>query len=211
MQRKNFGQNQLLQPSVAYTPADESEVLRILDRHRGQRVRAVGRLHSWSEAVLADGRVFNGLKRLRKDNTGYHLKQLLIGAEGIHSAIRAQMHPDQPPIHWGGALMWRGTTRAKPIRTGSSFVGLGTHRHRMVIYPISAPDENGLAEINWIAERTLGEDEDWTETGWFREVPIDSFVHHFDQFRYDWLDVPAMIRGASRAFENPMTPAFAAE
>ncbi|WP_300530406.1 flavin-dependent oxidoreductase [uncultured Mameliella sp.] len=129
---------------------------------------------------------------------------LLIGAEGIHSAIRAQMHPDQPPIHWGGALMWRGTTRAKPIRTGSSFVGLGTHRHRMVIYPISAPDENGLAEINWIAERTLGEDEDWTETGWFREVPIDSFVHHFDQFRYDWLDVPAMIRGASRAFENPM-------
>ncbi|GGF59805.1 2-polyprenyl-6-methoxyphenol hydroxylase [Mameliella alba] len=129
---------------------------------------------------------------------------LLIGAEGIHSAIRAQMHPDQPPIHWGGALMWRGTTRAKPIRTGSSFVGLGTHRHRMVIYPISAPDENGLAEINWIAERTLGEDEDWTETGWFREVPIDSFVHHFEQFRYDWLDVPAMIRGASRAFENPM-------
>ena len=35
---------------------------------------------------------------------------LLIGADGIHSAIRAQMHPDQPPIHWGGAVMWRGTT-----------------------------------------------------------------------------------------------------
>ncbi|MBY6162111.1 flavin-dependent oxidoreductase [Mameliella alba] len=129
---------------------------------------------------------------------------LLIGAEGIHSPIRAQMHPDQPPIHWGGALMWRGTTRAKPIRTGSSFVGLGTHRHRMVIYPISAPDADGLAEINWIAERTLDEGEDWTETGWFREVPIDSFVHHFDPFRYDWLDVPALIRGATRAFENPM-------
>jgi 2-polyprenyl-6-methoxyphenol hydroxylase-like FAD-dependent oxidoreductase len=27
---------------------------------------------------------------------------LLIGADGIHSTIRAQMHPDQPPIHWGG-------------------------------------------------------------------------------------------------------------
>ncbi len=34
---------------------------------------------------------------------------ILIGADGIHSAVRAQMHPDQPPIHWGGALMWRGT------------------------------------------------------------------------------------------------------
>ena len=65
---------------------------------------------------------------------------LLIGADGIHSAIRAQMHPDQPPIHWGGAIMWRGTSVARPIRTGSSFVGLGSHRHRMVIYPISAPD-----------------------------------------------------------------------
>ncbi len=46
MQRKNFGQNQTLQPSAAYTPADEAEVLRILDQHRGQQVRAVGRLHS---------------------------------------------------------------------------------------------------------------------------------------------------------------------
>src|SRR6185295_11862380 len=27
---------------------------------------------------------------------------LLIGADGIHSAVRAQMHPAQPPIHWGG-------------------------------------------------------------------------------------------------------------
>ena len=63
VQRKNFGHNQLLQPSASYTPADESEVLRILDRHRGQRVRAVGRLHSWSEAVLADG-VLLDLRRL---------------------------------------------------------------------------------------------------------------------------------------------------
>ncbi|MGB4719543.1 MAG: FAD-dependent monooxygenase, partial [Planktomarina temperata] len=52
---------------------------------------------------------------------------LLIGADGIHSAIRSQMHPDQAPIHWGGAIMWRGTLRAKPMRSPSSFIGLGTH------------------------------------------------------------------------------------
>src|SRR5581483_2078469 len=55
---------------------------------------------------------------------------LLIGADGIHSALRAQMHPGQPPIHWGGTVMWRGTTWGKPIRSGSSFVGLGTHLQR---------------------------------------------------------------------------------
>jgi len=74
---------------------------------------------------------------------------MLIGADGIHSAIRAQMYPDQPPIHWGGAMMWRGTSLARPARTGSSFIGLGTHRHRMVIYPISHPDpDTGLALVN---------------------------------------------------------------
>ncbi len=130
---------------------------------------------------------------------------LLIGADGIHSAIRAQMHPSQPPIHWGGAIMWRGTTWAKPIRTGASFVGLGTHRQRMVFYPISRPDpRTGLAMINWIAEVTMDNAEGWKQSGWFREVRIEDFVHHFDGWVWDWLDVPAFIRGADMAFENPM-------
>ena len=41
------------------------------------------------EAVLPDGRIFHGLKRLRKDNTGYDLKQLLIGAEGTLGIVTA--------------------------------------------------------------------------------------------------------------------------
>lgn len=41
------------------------------------------------EAVLPDGRVFNGLRALRKDNTGYDLKQLFIGAEGTLGIITA--------------------------------------------------------------------------------------------------------------------------
>jgi 5-methylphenazine-1-carboxylate 1-monooxygenase len=129
---------------------------------------------------------------------------LLIGADGIHSAIRAQMHPVQPPIHWGGAIMWRGTTWAKPIRTGASFVGLGTHRQRMVFYPISHPNSTGLSMINWIAEVTMDNSEGWKRSGWFRQVPIDNFVDHFEDWIWDWLDVPALIRQADGAFENPM-------
>lgn len=130
---------------------------------------------------------------------------LLIGADGIHSAARAQMHPAQPPIHWGGAIMWRGTTRARPIRTGSSFVGLGTHRHRMVIYPISHPDPaNGLATINWIAEVTVDNSQGWQSSGWFKPVEIDDFIRHFDGWTWDWLDVPALLRAADIAYENPM-------
>jgi 2-polyprenyl-6-methoxyphenol hydroxylase-like FAD-dependent oxidoreductase len=130
---------------------------------------------------------------------------LLIGADGIHSAVRAQMYPTQPPIHWGGAVMWRGTVQAKPIRSGASFVGLGTHRQRVVFYPISHPDPaTGLATINWIAEVTMDNSEGWKQSGWFREVPASDFAHHFDTWIWDWLDVPAMIRASGTAFENPM-------
>ena len=156
-----------------------------------------------SYAVNPDGSVSVRLetKAGEIEETG----SLLIGADGIHSAIRAQMHPDQPPIHWGGAVMWRGTSRAKPIRTGSSFIGLGTHKHRMVIYPISAPDpETGLALINWIAEVTYDDPSRHETMGWFRPVGIDDFIHHFEDWTYDWLDVPGLIRDADIAFENPM-------
>jgi 2-polyprenyl-6-methoxyphenol hydroxylase-like FAD-dependent oxidoreductase len=130
---------------------------------------------------------------------------LLIGADGIHSAVRAQMHPGQPPIHWGGAVMWRGTTWGKPIRTGSSFVGLGTHRQRMVIYPISHPDrQTGLSVINWIAEVTFDNAEGWQKTGWFRQATIDECLPHFKNWVWDWIDVPALLKGADSVFENPM-------
>ena len=48
------------------------------------------------EAVMPDGGVFHGLRRLRKDNTGYALRQLLIGSEGTLGFITTailQLHP----------------------------------------------------------------------------------------------------------------------
>ncbi len=53
-------------------------------RHGTMRALVLG-----LEAVLPDGRIWNGLKRLRKDNTGYDLKQLLIGAEGTLGLVTA--------------------------------------------------------------------------------------------------------------------------
>jgi 2-polyprenyl-6-methoxyphenol hydroxylase-like FAD-dependent oxidoreductase len=174
----------------------------VLERLGADAVRLGRRVAGYRK--LADGGVAAQVERAdsgREEVAG----ALLIGADGIHSAIRAQMHPGQPPIHWGGALMWRGTTWAKPIRSGASFVGLGTHRQRMVFYPISHPDpRTGLSMINWIAEVTLDNAGGWKQDGWFRQVPVGDFVHHFEGWVWDWLDVPALIRRAELAFENPM-------
>lgn len=131
--------------------------------------------------------------------------RLLIAADGLHSAVRAQMHPDQPPIQWGGAIMWRGTTPGKAIRTGASFVGVGSLRHRVVLYPISPPDPvTGLSTINWIAEITVDNAGGWPQGDWNRRVKLEDFIHHFEGWNYDWLDVPAMLRGAAEVFEYPM-------
>ncbi len=51
------------------------------------------------EVVLPDGRVWDGLRSLRKDNTGYDLKQLFIGAEGTLGIVTAAvltLHPATP-------------------------------------------------------------------------------------------------------------------
>lgn len=50
----NFGKNIELSPQRSYSPASEQEVLDILDRHRGQRIRVIGRLHSWSRIIETD-------------------------------------------------------------------------------------------------------------------------------------------------------------
>ena len=58
------------------------------------------------EAVLPDGSIFEGLTRLRKDNTGYDLRNLLIGAEGslgIITAASLKLYP--MPAGRGAALM----------------------------------------------------------------------------------------------------------
>jgi 2-polyprenyl-6-methoxyphenol hydroxylase-like FAD-dependent oxidoreductase len=130
---------------------------------------------------------------------------LLIAADGIHSALRQRMHPQQPPVHWGGAIMWRGTTPGLPIRSGASFVGVGSMKQRVVLYPISQPDEGtGLSTINWIAEITVDSSAGWPEGDWNRRVDVEDFIAHFEGWNYEWLDVPRMLRGAAEVFEYPM-------
>ena len=185
--------------------------------HRGELLMLLYRTlieRAGAESVMLDAKVVKYLKQPAgevdvsvrgSDGSRFQISgSLLIGADGIHSAVRAQMHPDQPPIHWGGAIMWRGTVRAKPLRTESSFIGLGTHQHRMVIYPISKPEADGTVLTNWIAELTIDRNEGWFEDNWFKEVPIESFAHHFEGFRYDWLDVPSMLNESECGYMNPM-------
>jgi 2-polyprenyl-6-methoxyphenol hydroxylase-like FAD-dependent oxidoreductase len=141
-----------------------------------------------------------------RDQGNYEIEgALLIGADGLHSALRAQMYPKQPPFQWGGTILWRGASYGKPIRTGASFLGLGTLDHRLILYPMTPPDpKTGLSHLNWIAEITVKDTEVMDTGDWNKQVPVDNFIHLFDGWDYDWLDVPALIRAADRVYEYPM-------
>lgn len=130
---------------------------------------------------------------------------VLIGADGIHSALRRQMNPHEGDPLWGGAVLWRGTTRAVPFLTGASMVMIGYDGLRFVSYPISHPDPTtGEATINWIANLNDNTGQRWERSDWNREARIADFLPRFADFRFDWLDVPALVEKADKVFEYPM-------
>lgn len=130
---------------------------------------------------------------------------LLVGADGIHSAIRRQMVPDEGEPIWGGAVLWRATTQAKPYKSGASMVMIGHDGLRFVSYPISRPDPaTGIATINWIAMLNYASDQPWNKEDWQREAKLEAFLPKFADWTFDWIDVPALIRAAPKVWEYPM-------
>lgn len=129
---------------------------------------------------------------------------ILIGADGVHSTVRRAFYPNEGLPKWNGAILWRGVSHAKPFLGGATMVMAGHEFQKFVVYPIGAPRDDGLQEINWIAElkykdRTLLEREDWNRQG-----KLSDFLPQFESWNFGYLDVPALIRGADHVFEFPM-------
>ena len=130
---------------------------------------------------------------------------LLIAADGIHSAARARFYPEEGPPIWNGAVLWRGTTMAPPFLTGRSMIMAGHEFQKFVCYPLSAPDPGtGLALINWVAERKFPPEGDWRREDWNRPGDHTDFLPWFEDWDFDWLDAPGLIRGADSFYEYPM-------
>ncbi|MGQ0581897.1 MAG: flavin-dependent oxidoreductase [Reyranella sp.] len=130
---------------------------------------------------------------------------ILIGADGIHSAVRAQFYPDEGPPKWQGILMWRGVTVGKPFLDGATMVQAGHHTQKFVCYPVSRVHaERGEALINWICDLYMGDGalpsrEDWNKPG-----RLADFLPRFADWKFGWLDVPEVIRSAHTILEFPM-------
>ena len=130
---------------------------------------------------------------------------LLIAADGIHSAIRAQMYPQEGDPIWAGTILWRSTTRMKPFCDVPTMVMIGHETQRIVAYPISPTDhDTGLATINWIAEKTIDPSLGYEKENYSRQVDIGKFTPLFKAWQYDWFDTHTMMHQAETVFEYPM-------
>jgi 2-polyprenyl-6-methoxyphenol hydroxylase-like FAD-dependent oxidoreductase len=127
----------------------------------------------------------------------------LVGCDGIHSVVRAQLHADEGPAKWNGALMWRGVSAGDPFLDGRSMIMAGHSRQKFVAYPIGVAG-GGRAEINWVAEIHYATSHPVEREDWDRPGKLGDFLPSFADWRFGWLDVPDLVRRAEAIYVYPM-------
>lgn len=126
---------------------------------------------------------------------------VIIGADGIHSALRALRYPAEGAPPWSGLTLWRGVTRIPAFLDGRTMIMAGDGDQKFVAYPLAPADADGRMLVNFIAERRVGGTGD---ADWNRQVDPAPIAELFREWSYDWLDVPAAIAAADEILEYPM-------
>jgi 2-polyprenyl-6-methoxyphenol hydroxylase-like FAD-dependent oxidoreductase len=132
----------------------------------------------------------------------------LIGADGIHSTVRAAFYPNEGPPVWNGAMLWRGATDWPVYVDGRTMVIAGGMAAKLVFYPIYAEHDVPSRRLtNWAILARIGDGsgapprrEDWNRIGQLSDV--EPFVR--DRFRLDFVDPLALIQATGTFYEYPM-------
>jgi 5-methylphenazine-1-carboxylate 1-monooxygenase len=133
---------------------------------------------------------------------------VLIGADGIHSAVRAAFYPREGLPVWNGMMLWRGAADWPVHVDGRTMVIAGGMGQKFVFYPIHAdPRVADRRLTNWAVMARIGDGsalpprpEDWNRPGQWDEV--EPFVRN--RFRLDFVDPLALIGASDTIYEYPM-------
>ena len=129
---------------------------------------------------------------------------LLIGCDGIHSRVREKFFPDEGPAKWNGALIYRAVTETPPFLDGLSQFMVGG-RQTVIGYPMSKPHfDRGRSLTNWAARFFIDPARGFPREDWNRRGKLGDFLPLYADWRFDWMDFPALFRGAEAVFEFPM-------
>ena len=140
----------------------------------------------------------------RSEATG----DILIGADGIHSRVRAHFHPDEGYPRWSGVMMWRGATWVPRFGGGDTMIVAGGMDHKLVLYPIAhdpaRPDE---ALMNWVVNVKVAEDgtPPPSRNDWSRQATVQDVLEHSrGNLAVTELNLEDLVRKTDGIYEYPM-------
>ncbi|GAB3062347.1 flavin-dependent oxidoreductase [Virgibacillus ainsalahensis] len=134
---------------------------------------------------------------------GKYSADILIAADGIHSAVRKSFYPNEGEPKFSGRILWRGLTEASSFLTGKSMIMAGFQDQKFVAYPVDPEISGDRSLVNWIAELTIEEDAP-TRADWNRKIDKQKFAPAFADWDFGWLDVPRLIEETEAVYEFPM-------
>ena len=130
---------------------------------------------------------------------------VLVGADGIHSAVREALYPNEGPARWNGSMLWRGAIDWPQFLTGRSMVIAGGMAAKLVIYPIAEGSRPNHRLTNWAVLVKIAEPgvpprkEDWSRLGRLEEL-----MPHVQRFRIPYVDAKALIEASTEFWEYPL-------
>jgi 5-methylphenazine-1-carboxylate 1-monooxygenase len=124
----------------------------------------------------------------------------LIGADGLHSSVRAQLHPGDDPLLWSGVLLVRGATTGDPFLDGRTMaIVKAPDGVELVAYPIGGGLINWILKLPQATAGLLPADADWNQPG-NRSKALASVAG----WRLGWLDASDLIDRTETVLGYPM-------
>jgi 2-polyprenyl-6-methoxyphenol hydroxylase-like FAD-dependent oxidoreductase len=167
--------------------------------HRGH---LLGVLYSAVRARLGSQRIHLG-RRLAPQDLDALPGDCVIGADGVHSAVRARLVPNEGPPLWNGVTMWRGVTIAEPFLGGRRMVMAGRLSRRVILYPLrDLPDGRQL--INWVVTVRTEDGRPMPRQDWSAETEPAEALAETRGIALDFVDLGALIRNCESVLKYPM-------
>ncbi len=129
---------------------------------------------------------------------------VLIGADGIHSAVRRQFYPDEGSPRWNGITLWRSTSLVRAPMGGKAMIWAGRSAQKFVAYPIGKDPETGLDLLNWICDLKVTEDDAPPPRDWNRLGTRADFLPRFANWQWAGVNVPEIVNASGPIYEFPM-------
>jgi 2-polyprenyl-6-methoxyphenol hydroxylase-like FAD-dependent oxidoreductase len=132
--------------------------------------------------------------------------EVLVGADGIHSAVRQAYYRKEGPPSWQGVMLWRGATDWPQFLSGRSMYIGGGMGAKLALYPIAPGKRPDTRLTNWaIAIKVAdGAVSPPPKDSWSRVGRKDDVVPYSRRFMVPGVDVEALVRATRTCYEYPM-------